>query len=322
MVAEFAFVIEAKNVVVEPFVVITSFKRQQQVVFLYELQLLPGDLGIPLKRSAEIMLWITVNAFVVQRIGAAEKVFPPLILEAIGSIGLGIITGAELGGGSATETQAEAFYRVKAVESAGRSYFKDAGLLVSSQEQGAPVHEPAEGFHVLKAVDIGVDLRFSRGEGVMAGIDPEAVGLSAGAVENDRWRPPEDAVADRLIGPEILEGDDTLTKKARACLVEPEIPEHIALRQQVPPILLSFKVLIDLHFPDEIEIDALADEQPQLLDRIVAVERYPHGAPEKQVIGIPGTERKPDELLTVDHYRIVNEIHIKGRAHIGDGAQE
>src|SRR3954470_6777661 len=56
VVPELMFVVQAENIVIKPFVVVTPFERQQEVVFLYELELLSGDLRILLVAGPDIVL--------------------------------------------------------------------------------------------------------------------------------------------------------------------------------------------------------------------------------------------------------------------------
>ena len=56
MVAQFLQILQPENVIVKPFVIGTALEGQQEVVFLYKLQLLAGYLGIFLIRGENVAL--------------------------------------------------------------------------------------------------------------------------------------------------------------------------------------------------------------------------------------------------------------------------
>src|ERR1700752_4154244 len=110
----------AEVIIVDPFVVVAPFEREQEVVFLYELEALSRDLGFLLVRYTDIMLRKAVYGFIVDRISAAEEVFPLLVFKSICSISLGIKAGTEVGSGPAAKAQPESFHGVKSIERTGR----------------------------------------------------------------------------------------------------------------------------------------------------------------------------------------------------------
>src|ERR1700755_1379803 len=147
MASQLVQVVDPKVIVVDPFVVVPAFEGEQEVVFLYKLERLTRNLGFLLIRGPDIMLWKTVDRFVIQRIGAAKEVFPFLIAETIGRVRFRIIPGAEMGGRPAAKTKPEAFDRVKAIEGTGRTDFNGPRLFIASEQKGSPVDKPPEGFH-------------------------------------------------------------------------------------------------------------------------------------------------------------------------------
>src|SRR5580698_5146619 len=142
MVAELFQILKLENVIVEPFVVGAALEGQQEVVFLYKLQLLAGYLGVFLIGGADEMLWITVNRFIVQRVRSTQEIFPFLVTKTIGSIRLGIIPRTQMGSGPPAKTQPKPFYGIKTVEGTRRTYFERPGLFIARQQQCAPVHQP------------------------------------------------------------------------------------------------------------------------------------------------------------------------------------
>src|SRR6185437_11353489 len=124
------------------------------------------------------------------------------------------------------------------------------------------------------------------------------------------------------VGLEVQKRNCSFAEKTNPIFGNAEIPQHVAFRQQITAVRLTGKILVDLHLAHEVEVDALAHQQTQLLNGIIAVQRDPHRPAEKQVIGIAGTEGQPDKLLSVHHDRVLYKIHIERRRHIGYRAQE
>ena len=104
VILELLHVLHTEVIVVDPFVVVASFERQQEVIFLYELQTLTRDLGFLLVGDPDIVLRKAIYGLIVERIGSAEKVLPFLIFKTISGICLGIKPGAEMRSGPAAKT--------------------------------------------------------------------------------------------------------------------------------------------------------------------------------------------------------------------------
>src|SRR6185437_1337748 len=318
----FMHIIDPEIIVIGIFIVIPPFERQQEIVFLYKLQLLSRDIRLLLVRDPYIFLRETIDRLIVDRISAAYKILPFLVLETVGAIRLRIKSVTEMRGGPPPQSEPESFNRVKAVKGAGRTDLHRTGLFIPRKQKGRPVHQPAERLHMFQTVHVRVDLTLVLRKRIGPVRHPKTVGLGLCAIQRHRSRPLEDAVRNRRVGLKIQEGDYPLTIQPRPRLVHAKIPQHIALRQQIPAVRLTGKVLVDVHPPDKIEVDAFTYEQPQFLNGIVPIERDPHRPAEQQVLGVPRPEAQSNELLTIDQHRILYKIHVEGRPRLGYRAQE
>src|SRR6185437_2124955 len=81
MTRVFMHIIDPEIIVIGPFIVIPPFERQQEIVFLYKLQLLSRDIRLLLIRDPHILLRETIDRLIVDRISAAYKILPFLVLE-------------------------------------------------------------------------------------------------------------------------------------------------------------------------------------------------------------------------------------------------
>src|SRR6202012_4775964 len=79
------YIVEPEIIIIGPFVIVPPLERQKEIIFLYKLQLLPRDIRFLLIRHPEIFLRKTIDRFIIDRVGAAHKVFPFLVLKTIGT---------------------------------------------------------------------------------------------------------------------------------------------------------------------------------------------------------------------------------------------
>ncbi|MNL00902.1 hypothetical protein D3C87_1213500 [compost metagenome] len=98
MIFKFMNIIQSVKIIVQHHVVFSSFKRQQEIIFLDKLKFLTRNFSVALEAGPEVILWEGVDRLVVQRIGSAQEIFPFLVIKAIGCISFKIIPFAEVCG--------------------------------------------------------------------------------------------------------------------------------------------------------------------------------------------------------------------------------